>query len=351
MRRSSSPCIAATKPVNTRKTNIPRNPLIISNFSKPGLNSDSKFPERSMTLPIPVNTSQPMSEIKQNKTKRLSWKVRSKIPRFSRTPSTQSQKSELIESDDGFVNNRGNLNNTLSSSPSNLTSNSKRIASENEESNAKLNSDDMEHITSKTNRNFVKVYDSDLSGKPGTSKSTDTRNNNSAPSLISNLEKMSKSTTKTQKKNVKASSSKTLPRNFWNFISKKNKPPELVTTPSLSINQFSYSSPPPTIPEKAPRKKRGSRPISGNFSLTKQTLINVMLRKGRNRTSSEDSLANNENEHPVLIYESFPDPDPEDFVNVNFWDLPDSISATEDAGGVLQMIEYDGIYINGVKVN
>ncbi|CAJ0628654.1 165_t:CDS:2 [Entrophospora sp. SA101] len=60
---------------------------------------------------------------------------------------------------------------------------------------------------------------------------------------------------------------------------------------------------------------------------------------------------NNTNTRSSVTYESFPDPDPEDFVNVYSWDLPDSISATEDAGGVLQMIEYDGMLINGIRVN
>ena len=53
----------------------------------------------------------------------------------------------------------------------------------------------------------------------------------------------------------------------------------------------------------------------------------------------------------IYAYESFPDPAAEDFVDVVDWELPDSISATADAGGVLQMIEYDGILINGVRVN
>jgi len=39
------------------------------------------------------------------------------------------------------------------------------------------------------------------------------------------------------------------------------------------------------------------------------------------------------------------------FFNVYSWDIPDSIVSIEDAGGVLQLIEYDGIFINGIKVD
>ncbi|CAG8531152.1 11827_t:CDS:1 [Acaulospora colombiana] len=302
-----------------------------------------------MTLPIPTNMSQqPMSEIKQSKVKRLSWKVGSKIPKFIRTPSSQTKRSESFGSGVDTVNDRENLSNLLSSSPSDLTS-PKYNANKNVDSNTNRVKS-KEYATLGANNNSGKVDVRDIPGIYAPSESFKIENNYSAPSLILNLEKLSTTTTKTQKKNIKASPSKTLPRNFWRLIGKKNKPPELVTTPlsPSPTNQFSYTSP-FGVPEKVPKKRRGNRPISGNFSLAKQTLVNLMLRKGRNQ-SPEDSSTTTEGD-PVTTYESFPDPDREDFINVNSWDLPDSLSATEDAAGVLQMIEYDGIYINGVKVN
>ncbi|CAB4433664.1 unnamed protein product [Rhizophagus irregularis] len=169
----------------------------------------------------------------------------------------------------------------------------------------------------------------------------------------------SSSTTKTQNTNVIAAVAKTLPKNFirsFRDSPKKgnNQTPinTLITTPSLSppaVSQISYTS--STMVSE--RKKKNRRSRSGSFSSTAQALSNMLKRRSRNRSGSNDSTlkTNEANGAPVFTYESFPDPDPDDFFNVYSWDIPDSIVSIEDAGGVLQMIEYDGIFINGIKVH
>ncbi len=124
----------------------------------------------------------------------------------------------------------------------------------------------------------------------------------------------------------------------------------MITTPSLSppaVSQFSYTS--STIVSE--RKKKNRRSRSGSLSTTVQALSGMLKRRSKNRSGSNDSTLKMNDGTPALTYESFPDPDPDDFFNVYSWDIPDSIVSMEDAGGVLQMIEYDGIFINGVKVD
>ncbi|CAG8494812.1 17048_t:CDS:2, partial [Racocetra persica] len=259
--------------------------------SRKNSNNSVQFSDKDMAPPVLSSINQPVSEIKQNMARRFSWRVGPKIPKFIRSSSTQDTCS--------------------------IT----------------------EHWESINQIDYKNILDEN-SGINGENNPISNKIIGGAPLLISNIGKTSSSTTKTQKKNVRAGS-KSLPKNIFRFL-KKDKPPEIVTTPSLSppsVSQFSYVSPPLTIPKKT-RKKRDSRPKSGSFAYTKQTLANVLLRRVRNKSSPE-STAND-----ALTYTSFPDPDPEDYVNIYPWDLPDSISATEAAGGVLQMIEYDGIYIN-----
>ncbi|CAG8533574.1 3069_t:CDS:2 [Ambispora leptoticha] len=115
-------------------------------------------------------------------------------------------------------------------------------------------------------------------------------------------------------------------------------------------------------------KKKKQRPKSANgFLFSTQQLAYSFFRRNRNRSSSMSSINQvsevpdalsskspgntNQQSEPILTYESFPDPNSEDFIDVVRWDLPDKISATEDAGGVLQMIEFDDIFVNGIRVN
>jgi len=371
MRRNSnnSQSTVISTPVSVHKTTG----LKFSRFSSSRKNSSNstQFSDKEMTPPILTSINQPVTEIKQNVAKRFSLKVSPKIPKFIRSSSSSSTKSRISVStlsNDNHLINQFDSSNKLSSSPTNLStelpplnsSNSLRagntsdlLKSSNEAQDTCSISENWEPITSNDYKNSLDE-NNEKNEKNGIDQSLlyssdpiPNKKIGAAPLLISNIGKMSTSTTKAQKKNVKAGS-KSLPKNLFRFI-KKDKPPEIVTTPSLSppsVSQFSYVSPPPTIPQKS-KKKRGSRPKSGTFATTKQTLANALLRRVRNRPSSDSTVINGD----VLTYTSFPDPDPEDFVNIYPWDLPDSISATEAAGGELQMIEYDGIYINGVRVN
>ncbi|CAG8508295.1 4534_t:CDS:1, partial [Dentiscutata heterogama] len=331
-----------------------------SSASRKNSSNNTQFSDKDMTPPILTSINQPVSEIKQNVAKRFSLKVSPKIPKFIRSSSSSSTKSRIsvstLNNDNHLINQSDSLN-KFSSSPTKLSTelppqnspNSLYVARTGNASDV-LKSSNEAQDTCSISENWETITQNDYKN------SSDERNENNekngidqsliftsdpipnkkhggAPLLISNIGKTSSSTTKAQKKNVKAGS-KSLPRNLFRFI-KKDKPPEIVTIPSLSPPSVTYVSPPPTIPQK-PKKKRGSHPRSGSFYSTKQTLANALLRRVRNRPVSVSNI--NED---VLTYTSFPDPDPEDYVNIYTWDLPDSISATEAAGGVLQMIEYD----------
>ncbi|CAG8567905.1 8309_t:CDS:1, partial [Funneliformis mosseae] len=272
--------------------------------------------------------------------KRVILKVNTKLPRLSRPSSYTARKPS-------FLSNSTNSFDDIETDPSSIV----QEKSSNKENLMEAN-DQLEHLeTSKDN--FIK-----------NEYTADDNDNQEAPVLMRNIAKtMSSSTTKTQKTNVIAAAAKSLPKNFIRSLrgdtsrKENDKPPiiTLITTPSLSppvVSQFSYtSSSTTTVIEK---KKKNRRSRSESISMTAQALSNMLKRRSKHRSGSNDSnLIRNDNNGgtPALTYESFPDPDPDDFFNVYSWDIPDSIVSMEDAGGVLQMIEYDGIFVNGVKVD
>ncbi|CAG8742258.1 6508_t:CDS:2, partial [Racocetra fulgida] len=367
MRRNSNNS-HSTAVVSTPVSVYTTSGLKFSQFPPSRKNSSNsvQFSDKDMAPPVLSSINQPVSEIKQNMARRFSWKVAPKIPKFIRSSSSSSTKSRIsvstLNTDNYFINQSDSLD-KFSSSPTKLSSElppqnvlnvtrtsnvSDLTKSSNEAQDTCSISENWESINQIDYKNTLddNTGINGLNGLNGENNPISTKIIGGAPLLISNIGKSSSSTTKTQKKNVRAGS-KSLPKNIFRFL-KKDKPPEIVTTPSLSppsVSQFSYVSPPLTIPKKT-RKKRDSRPKSGSFAYTKQTLANVLLRRVRNKSSSETTANDG-----ALTYTSFPDPDPEDYVNIYPWDLPDSISATEAAGGVLQMIEYDGIYINVDALN
>ncbi|CAG8549814.1 8747_t:CDS:1 [Ambispora gerdemannii] len=155
----------------------------------------------------------------------------------------------------------------------------------------------------------------------------------------------------------------------------KHQPPVLIRessipSPAVNINQNhnDHEDINETFDSRENSKKKKQRPKSTQgFIVSTQQLAYSFFRRNRNRSSSMSSINQasevpdllspnppentNQQSEPTLTYESFPDPTSEDFINVERWDLPDKISATEDAEGVLQMIEFDDILINGIRVN
>jgi hypothetical protein len=302
-----------------------------------------------------VTTPQPaMTEIKQSIVKRVSLKVSPKLPKLSR--STSSPTTQVTTSRYSITATRrssllSSSANSIDSNPSIQGENVLTKVQEINKENFKEENNQLDHLVTIKNNDYksdIKLTQSEES------------TNREAPVLMRKLTKaMSSSTTKTQNTNVIAAAAKTLPKNFIRSLrdsSKKenNQTPinTLITTPSLSppaVSQISYTS--STMVSE--RKKKNRRSRSGSFSTTAQALSNMLKRRSRNRSGSNDSIlkTNEANGAPALTYESFPDPDPDDFFNVYSWDIPDSIVSIEDAGGVLQMIEYDGIFINGIKVH
>ncbi|CAI2170489.1 7933_t:CDS:1 [Funneliformis geosporum] len=291
-----------------------------------------KTPKLTITQPA-------MTEIKQSTMKRVILKVNTKLPRLSRSSSSfTARKSPFLSNP---VNSFDDIDTDHSSIVQEKLSNKENLVEAHNQ---------LEHLETSTDNDIKDEY------------TADNNDNQEAPVLMRNIAKtMSTSTTKMQKTNVIAAAARSLPKNFMRSLrgdaSKKenNNPPinTLITTPSLSppvVSQFSYTSSTTVIE----RKKKNRRSRSESISMTAQALSNMLKRRSKHRSGSSDSiLKRNDNNSgtPALTYESFPDPDPDDFFNVYSWDIPDSIVSMEDAGGVLQMIEYDGIFINGVKVD
>ncbi|RIA95327.1 hypothetical protein C1645_816821 [Glomus cerebriforme] len=310
-----------------------------------------------------VTNPQPaMTEIKQSIVKRVSLKVspKLKLSRSTSTPTVQitssrysltaTRRSSFLSSSANSIDSNPSIQEevVLTAEQENKSPNKGNLMEE----NSQLNHSGT--FTNNDNKGIIKLIQSEES------MMTLGGDSQVAPVLMRKLTKaMSSSTTKTQKTNVVAAVAKTLPKNFIRSLrgsgdsSKKenDQPPinTLITTPSLSppaVSQISYTS--STMVSE--RKKKNRRSRSGSFSSTAQALSNMLKRRSKNRSGSNDSTKD-ANGAPILTYESFPDPDPDDFFNVYSWDIPDSIVSIEDAGGVLQMIEYDGIIINGIKID
>ncbi|GBC09654.1 hypothetical protein RclHR1_09010007 [Rhizophagus clarus] len=299
-----------------------------------------------------VTTPQPaMTEIKQSIVKRVSLKVSPKLPKLSR--STSSPTSQATTTRYSITATRRS---SLLSSSANSIDSSYSIQGDNVLT--KVQEIDKENFKEENSQEYlITIKNNDSKGDIKLTQSEES-NNQEAPVLMRKLTKaMSSSTTKTQNTNV-AAVAKTLPKNLIRSLrdssKKDNQTPidTLITTPSLSppaVSQISYTS----STMVGERKKKNRRSRSGSFSTTAQALSNMLKRRSKNRSGSNDftSKTNEANGAPALTYESFPDPDPDDFFNVYSWDIPDSIVSIEDAGGVLQMIEYDGIFINGIKIH
>jgi len=273
-----------------------------------------------------ITTPQPaMAEIKQSIVKRVSLKVSPKIPKLSRStssPTTQvtssrysitaTRRSSLLSSSANSIDSSLSIQGeaVLTKVQENKLSNKENFMEENNQ---------FDHSVTSTNNDYksdIKLTQSEESTV------TAGGDNQEAPVLMRNLTKaMSSSTTKTQKTNVIAAVAKTLPKNFIRSLrdsskKEKNRTPinTLITTPSLSppaVSQISYTS--STMVSE--RKKKNRRSRSGSFSSTAQALSNMLKRRSRNRSGSNDfTLKTNEaNGVPALTYESFPDPDPDDF--------------------------------------
>ncbi|CAB4375006.1 unnamed protein product [Rhizophagus irregularis] len=302
-----------------------------------------------------VTTPQPaMTEIKQSIVKRVSLKVSPKLPKLSR--STSSPTAQVTTPRYSITATRRSSllsvsGNSIDSNPSIQGETALTKVQEVNKENFNEENNQLDHLVSIKNndcKSDIKLIQSEE------------LTNQEAPVLMRKLTKAtSSSTTKTQNTNVIAAVAKTLPKNFIRSFRDSPKKGDnqtpintLITTPSLSppaVSQISYTS--STMVSE--RKKKNRRSRSGSFSSTAQALSNMLKRRSRNRSGSNDSTlkTNEANGAPVFTYESFPDPDPDDFFNVYSWDIPDSIVSIEDAGGVLQMIEYDGIFINGIKVH